>query len=147
MAHHAVRSVWPLAFLITLLGVTASCSRDKRSGDGGAGLGTTPSPAPAIDRSKSTELVERPTEATQPAEPAPEPSVDLEVTLAAPDSASWSLGELFDIGPAGPASAWTRGVVMVSKTNELVVLPVDGAGRFRELDAEAASFAKYGRGP
>lgn len=147
VANHAVRSVWLLASLITLSGVTASCSRDKRSGDGGAGLGTTPPSLPAAHRSNEDEPAKAPPEATKPAEGAPEPSAHPEVVAAAPDSSSWSLGELSDIGPAGPASAWTRGVVMVSKANELVVLPVDGAGRFRELDADTASFAKYGRGP
>lgn len=142
-----MRSVWLLASLITLLGVTASCSRDKRSGNGGAGLGTTPPSLPAAQRANEEAPAGGPSEATKPVEEVPEPSAPPEVVAAAPDSSSWSLGELSDIGPAGPASAWTRGVVMVSKANELVVLPVNGAGHFRELDAEASSFAKYGRGP
>jgi hypothetical protein len=36
---------------------------------------------------------------------------------------------------------------MVTKRDELVTLPLDGQGRFRELPEASEAFAKYGRGP
>lgn len=142
-----------LASLITSLGVTASCSRDKRPGDGGAGLGAAQPGTPVAEQPAATSEPEA-TPARAPSSPPeetsaedPEASSASAVATAAPGSLSWVPGELHDIGPAGPASAWTRGVVMVSKANELLLLPLDGAGHFRELDANVSSFAKYGRGP
>lgn len=155
VANHAVRFFWLLASLIGTLGVTVSCSRDKRPGDGGAGVGTTGATAPSATTSSS-----RPEPPTQPppeppAEAAPDapeerpseadPSPPQEATRAAP--LTWGVGELQAVGPAGPASAWPRGVALVDKQSQLLLVPLDRNEQFEASDAPPERFARYGRGP
>lgn len=85
-------------------------------------------------------------DSTAPTEEPPQPQEE-GTTLADGAELSWQPGELQDLGPAGPASAAPRAVVMVTKRGELVTLPLDGQGRFRELPEASDGFAKYGRGP
>lgn len=59
----------------------------------------------------------------------------------------WGLGELHDLGPAGPATATSQGVYFVTRTDELVLAKRKGKDGFIPLNSDRALFAHYGRGP
>lgn len=141
-----MRFFWLLASLIGTFGVTVSCSRDKRPGDGDVGAG----PASAVGRTETASAARPEPAAPAPPEPAEQPSEAdpspaQEATSGAP--LSWGLGELQAVGPAGPASAWTRGVALVDKQSQLLLLPLDRDEQIEMLPASPEGFAKYGRGP
>lgn len=124
-------------------------------GVSGAATPVTPTPAnPTPASAASGEGSEAPSEPAEAPEASPraqsaeEPPADAtSEELGVARDPSWGTGDLFDVGPAGPASASSRGVVMVTKHGEVVILPVDAQGRFRELSSDQAVFARYGRGP
>ena len=57
--------------------------------------------------------------------------------------------ELSDIGPAGPATASERGVVMITRDDELVLsaLPKTPKESFEGISLDGGAFFPYGRGP
>lgn len=61
------------------------------------------------------------------------------------------LGELYDIGPAGPATASSAGVVLLTRKDQLLTAALTGADPSRAklpaVAAEAAELAPLGRGP
>ncbi len=61
--------------------------------------------------------------------------------------ASWTLGELNDVGPAGPATATPSGIVMVTLAGELVVGQWKPNGDITPIERDKSEFAAYGRGP
>jgi hypothetical protein len=60
-------------------------------------------------------------------------------------------GELFDIGPAGPAAASSAGVVLITKDDRVLVARRSAGSperaRIAPVDAPASDFAALGRGP
>ncbi len=86
----------------------------------------------------------------------PLPSVKSEekdepASLATPtgDVGAFAIGALSDIAPAGPATASSLGVVMVTKNEDFPLAePSPGkAGSFRPIQRDAASFKEFGPGP
>ncbi len=85
--------------------------------------------------------------ATASAEPASAVVVEGEALLIVDD--------LVDVGPAGPATAHERGVVLVTKTDAVLVAkrgafasgPSPGRTAIAPLDREKKELAPYGRGP
>ncbi len=61
--------------------------------------------------------------------------------------ASWTLSELSDVGPAGPATATASGVVMVTLDGKLPIGRWHADGTVGPIDEPKSSFAAYGRGP
>lgn len=61
------------------------------------------------------------------------------------------LGKLFDVGPAGPATASSAGVVLLTRKDELLLAPLGGSDPARAklpaVSAEPADLAPLGRGP
>jgi hypothetical protein len=61
------------------------------------------------------------------------------------------LGDLFDIGPAGPATASSNGVVLLTRRDQLLTAPLVGSDPSRAklpaANAEGAELAPLGRGP
>lgn len=68
---------------------------------------------------------------------------------ASPDAAPGEAPELADVGPAGPASATSRGVVLVTRDDEAVLaaLSKNPKSLVEPLQQDAGSFAQYARGP
>ncbi|HSU39969.1 MAG TPA: hypothetical protein VLJ38_10380 [Polyangiaceae bacterium] len=63
-----------------------------------------------------------------------------------------TLGELFDVGPAGPMAASSDGVVLLTKDDRVLLARKTAAGRadklkIATLDAPQAAFFPVGRGP
>ena len=65
---------------------------------------------------------------------------------ASGDAGGARTGELADVGPAGPATASARGVVMVTKSDELVLAKLAKAA-FEPVKTGADAFSPYSRGP
>lgn len=59
----------------------------------------------------------------------------------------WGLGELHDLGPAGPATATSGGVYFVTRSDKLVLAKRKGKDQFVPLNIDRSHFARYGRGP
>jgi hypothetical protein len=83
--------------------------------------------------------------------PAPPPT---SVKVEFPADAGLSglrLGELFDIGPAGPATASSTAVVLLTRKDQLLTAPLVGSDPSRAklpaVNAEAAELSPLGRGP
>jgi hypothetical protein len=107
-----------------------------------------PGPAPAPQQPSA----EGPDTSPQSPEPEPEPEVEPEPPPTVPtaeDGELWRTLGLSDIGPAGPASAFAGGVVMVTKDNRLLVSRLSSRQNvdFSQIEEPSGSFARYGRGP
>lgn len=63
------------------------------------------------------------------------------------DPKHWRLGELSDVGPAGPATATSKGVLMVTLRGELKYARLRASGELTSIDLPRDAFAAYGRGP
>jgi hypothetical protein len=92
-----------------------------------------------------------PTSAVPPRAPSPAPTsvkVELEGDGGLP---GLRLGELFDIGPAGPATASASGVVLLTKKDQLLEARLTGPDPARAkllpVSAEPAELVPVGRGP
>jgi predicted transcriptional regulator len=78
-------------------------------------------------------------------------------TQKTPSSGDWIIDDLSDVGPAGPAAATPRGVILVTRDNELVQArwtpPARSPGRrpgptvIAPVDLPRERFAPFGRGP
>jgi hypothetical protein len=109
-----------------------------------------PSAAPAPE-----ELANAPRE--RAAKPRPPKPLNLNEKDDTPvENSRYVLDELNDIGPAGPAAAFSKGVVMISRDNELVVsrllLPPSKSkkptpGEFAEIGRGQSAFFSVARGP
>jgi len=60
---------------------------------------------------------------------------------------AWGLGELHDLGPAGPTTASRQGVYFVTRNDQLLLAPRKQGELFQPVSAPKQAFAKYGRGP
>ena len=76
---------------------------------------------------------------------------DIKVThRARVDAVYWRLGALQDIGPAGPATAFPGGVVMITKANQVQVARRTSGSKSKTLlpvEGTKQQFARFGRGP
>ena len=82
-------------------------------------------------------------------EPAPKSSErdEPDAAVADKDAGALSAGELFDIGPAGPASASPIGVVMISKDDDVVVAALNDKGKLDPVALDGGAFSTFTRGP
>lgn len=120
----------------------ADCDHHDDPAPSGAPAQPVRQPSTSEIESSSSELE------AEPDSPASEP----EAQPAAPraeEGELWQPLGLSDIGPAGPASAFSGGVVMVTRDNRLLVshLARTGSGQFSPIEEAKTSFARYGRGP
>jgi hypothetical protein len=133
------------------LAIVAATACDRRS------PAPNPTPEPARARPNagspragtSTARASNATATTRPRDP-PEPTVVAEVARDGGLS-GLALGELSDIGPAGPATATEDGVVLLTKADRLALArsakgPVR-KGKIGSVSEPAASFAALGRPP
>lgn len=97
-----------------------------------------PSPAP-VDLEPTKETSKEPAPPENPAQE--EPVKYAELTKV------WGLGELYDLGPAAPATATSGGVYFVTRTDDLLLAKRSGKDGFVPLEIDPVLFAKYGRGP
>jgi len=92
------------------------------------------------------------------AKPAPETEEPPEQAASAAgpsESGPWKVSELFDVGPAGPATATDSGIVMITKQGELArAEPVAHKGpaapdrvRFGQVAQEPEAFFSFASGP
>jgi hypothetical protein len=132
------------AILATLL-LPGAC--DKKAAEGTPSTSPTPSaPTPGAGSSNratgaASSAEDKSNEQDEPAEPSR--------VVAQADA---SVGqELFDIGPAGPATAHASGVVLVSRDDNLHLARYskapNGKTTFSRVQKESDRFAPYGRGP
>ncbi|RYZ06738.1 MAG: hypothetical protein EOO73_14395 [Myxococcales bacterium] len=110
--------------------------------------------APTSAAPPPTELTDRPERASKPRPP--KPLARSEKDDAPVESSRYVLDELNDIGPAGPAAAFARGVVMVTRDNELLISRLlqppskskkPTAGEFAEIGRSSQAFFSVARGP
>lgn len=121
--------------LVLALGLLPSCTCE-------------PSPAPA------TLSEQAPPEKEPQAPPQEEPTLEEEPPEAPADTGSqelaqetlWRLGELADLGPAGPTLATAQGVYFVSLDNHVFLAKRQG-DTWLPLDEPASRFALFGRSP
>lgn len=130
---------------IVALGALSACDERPRasgnsSGSGSIGApGARPSSAPPARQPEESK-----TPAPAPAAPAPDdPTPSPEYTIT---STRWKLGEVHDLGPAGPTTASAEGVFFVTLDESLLLSRRKEDG-FEALDESPERFARYGRGP
>lgn len=151
-----------------LLGVcalaAAGCDQQKRrstphgplpahlpSGLPSAKAKRTPRAEPLASGARSPEAASGPSSAPAPSAVELAPSSDPVPGQSGP----FLIDEMVDVAPAGPASAHDLGVVLVTKTDALLVAPRGQLSRSKGpatspigvLDRARADFAPYGRGP
>jgi len=129
---------------LLLLGLVLACSCDRRpratGGSAPSGTGVASGKTSAQPGPLSTSSV---AEATRPEAKSEHQQPALPYGAL---SSSWKLGEVQDLGPAGPMTASDAGVVFVTLDDRVLV------ARRREQSFDALGeppevFAKYGRGP
>lgn len=81
--------------------------------------------------------------------PASSRSVERDEAPATGDAGGLAPGELNDVGPAGPATASPRGVVMITKSDTVALARAGDTkkGGFSPVTAGADAFRPYARGP
>ena len=143
--------------LVSLLATSAllGACRERPRGTGGTRVGTA-SHVPS--KTKELKLTKIPTREESAARyesahpkprPRPRPSGHIgTVTKYDKLSTSWHLGELYDLGPAAPATATAKGAVFITRDNRMLISRrEEGGDGFHALDTNETNFAKYGRGP
>lgn len=112
-------------------------------------------PKPSADPLPQLGLDDAPEE-EQPKHHAPKPLSKKEQDDHPVESSRYVLDDLNDVGPAGPAAASARGVVMVTRDNELVTAkllqppsksPKPTAGAFADVPRGPQDFFAVARGP
>lgn len=131
-----------------LVAVCVGCNQPPPP-TGGGGVGT-PSSATVVQPEPSTSPAGSAAVATTPAaQPRAASSLPTgqgeQYTTGEPKN--WRLGELSDVGPAGPATATSEGVLMVTKKGELRYARLRASGELSSIDLPRDAFAAYGRGP
>jgi len=127
--------------VLPVLALLASCGRKEPA---------PPAPVPSVRAPVASAAP-----AVQSAPPAvsarPPPPVSVRAELDGGADPGLVLGELSDIGPAGPVTASSAGAVMVTRTDRVLVSRPEGTkparARFPAVAAEAADFAPLGHGP
>lgn len=106
-----------------------------------------PRPAPSLTAASSAAPSSSVREPTPP--PSARSSERDEVLDASADASTGPALELSDVGPAAPVAATAFGVVLVSRDDELLLLPLPKAGKnaFATTDRDAGAFAPFARGP
>jgi hypothetical protein len=122
------RAVLAVAALVT---VGSSCRRGE----------TKTEPSPSVTATTSA----------LPFEPAPATkSVERDEVLepAAADASASAPPDLFDVGPAGPATATPKGVVLISRDDQVVVaaLAPGPQPKLAPIELDAGSLSAFGRG-
>jgi hypothetical protein len=135
--------------LFMILSLCFACE-ERKYGSGGSGVASEPVRAQNSPAHTSGSTPEK-TEANQKPE-APQKSAG-EEDGAPPDGGKyaaltthWGLGELHDLGPAGPATAAAQGAVFITRNDHLLWAKRSGE-TFASVALPASEFAKYGRGP
>src|SRR5262245_40236914 len=113
-----------------------------------------PKPGPAVAPSVRASASAKRSNATASALPAPPPpaptsvKVELETDGGLP---GLSFGELADVGPAGPATAFAGGVALLTRRDQILETRLTGPSPARSklppVTAEQADLAPVGRGP
>ncbi len=93
--------------------------------------------------------------ATTASKPPTKPTDNPESDAAAGIDSPWIVDELGDVGPAGPATASSKGVVLVTRSDELILarlgpipkIPRPAACAVEPVTARAARFIKLSRAP
>lgn len=93
--------------------------------------------------------------ASAPATPPATTSAEPSSAVVVEGEAALIVDDLVDVGPAGPATAHERGVVLVTKADDVLVAkrgelasgPNPGRTAITPLDRERKELAPYGRGP
>lgn len=136
----------PLFFLLCLV---FACD-EKKYGSGGAAVASgtkSPEESPAKTSGSPQPETADAKNGSPAIEEAPPPSEPEEADKNyAAITTSWKLGELHDLGPAGPTSAAAQGAVFITHTDQLLWARRSG-DTFTPVEATASAFAKYGRGP
>jgi hypothetical protein len=66
---------------------------------------------------------------------------------AQPDAAAVRAGEPAEVGPAAPASASSRGVVLVNRSDEIELARLEAKSKLGRVKSEASAFRSFARGP
>lgn len=144
----------PQTSALLLLSLTSlPACEEKKYGTGGGGLATKYSGAPqaaAKTKAKAPPTSSPQEKAKKPSTPSKDAAEKKE--LSAPPAAyaaltkRWKLGELADLGPAGPVTAGAAGAYFITRRDQLLLAPQTKTG-FQPVSAPPEAFAKYGRGP
>lgn len=135
--------------LLTLIfGILSGCTERPRS-SGGAPLATE-APAKARKVAEPTAQPkpggEAPPEKQSPL-PTPQPVPQGVPTEYAEVSTRFGELELHDLGPAAPVTATARGIVFITRRDEMIIARRKGVSGFEPVLRPKSDFAKYGRGP
>ncbi len=132
-----------VALAVVLLSTACKSERDRE-----------PEPRPPIASAKREQraAVSARARGPQPKRPEPSPTANIEATPSTDPvgGEGWGVSELFDVGPAGPATATKDGIVMVTKADEVLVVKRRGTLKqpnFGSLEQPREDFARYARGP
>jgi len=128
-----------LALIFVLL--CFACDERARGSGGAAPLGQSgalPSRPVPTKEAEGTQEPTAPAPSAATAAPGPE---------ARPLTTRFHLGPIDDVGPAGPMTATSKGVLLVSREDRLYLAHRDGPLGFVPLQAPRELFSRYGRGP
>jgi hypothetical protein len=142
--------------LLLLALVGCNPRKDDPTTAAGAPVATTkPKPKPSATPLPSADLGDEVVEEA-PKHHAPKPLTKKEQDDHPVESSRYLLDDLNDIGPAGPAAASARGVVMITRDNELITAkllqppsksPKPTAGAFADVPRGSQDFFAVARGP
>jgi hypothetical protein len=131
MPDAAMRPRSKLAFALSLFAL--GC-HDKPS--------TSPVPSATASAALAASAAARPA----PSAHAEERDEPLDASAVVTDGGAFALGELSDVGPAGPASASPKGVVLITRDDDVLLAALPAKGAFKPVELDAGAFARYARG-
>lgn len=135
-----------LGTLLTTLSLSACDERRAGTGGGAVGTGTAPSATPSAASAATASAPDAPEAPAPSAAPPATPTPDAALPSYDVGATTWVLGEVHDLGPAGPTTATRDGVLFVTLDGQLLRATRQGK-TFTPLDEPPERFAKYGRGP